>query len=233
MTAPETSASSTAGLAVAGVAVSYAEAALLVDVDLRVGPTEVVALLGPSGSGKSSLLRVVAGLLVPDTGTVSWDGARPRSHTDAPTRLRAGLPGRLALPAPRRRGQRRVRPGGRGHAAGASGASASPSCSSWSSSLTTARARSPRCRAARPSGWPSPGRSPLDPGCSCSTNPSAPSTETCATGSRPTYGACSTGSAPRGSMSRTTSRRPSWSPTASCGSSRRAAGGSTLAPGAF
>jgi thiamine transport system ATP-binding protein len=68
------SAATDGGLAVRGVVVSYGSAPLLTDVDLGVEPQEVVALLGPSGSGKSSLLRVVAGLLVPDSGSVTWDG---------------------------------------------------------------------------------------------------------------------------------------------------------------
>ncbi len=39
-----------------------------VDIDLQ--PATVTALVGPSGSGKSSLLRIVAGLDKPDRGTV-------------------------------------------------------------------------------------------------------------------------------------------------------------------
>ena len=34
----------------------------------------VVALLGPSGGGKSTLLRLIAGLELPDTGAISLDG---------------------------------------------------------------------------------------------------------------------------------------------------------------
>src|SRR5690606_27653927 len=42
--------------------------------DLDVAPGEVVALLGPSGSGKSSLLRAVAGLEPVARGAITWDG---------------------------------------------------------------------------------------------------------------------------------------------------------------
>lgn len=42
--------------------------------DLDVAPGEVVALLGPSGSGKSSLLRAVAGLEPVARGAIAWDG---------------------------------------------------------------------------------------------------------------------------------------------------------------
>jgi ABC-type Fe3+/spermidine/putrescine transport system ATPase subunit len=43
--------------------------------DLSLGDAEIGAVLGPSGSGKSSLLRLVAGLERPDSGRVVLDGA--------------------------------------------------------------------------------------------------------------------------------------------------------------
>ena len=43
--------------------------------DLTVEPGETVALVGPSGAGKTTVLRVVAGLLKPDEGLVSLDDA--------------------------------------------------------------------------------------------------------------------------------------------------------------
>ena len=41
---------------------------------LEVPDGSLTALLGPSGGGKSTLLRVVAGLEVPDSGTIEFDG---------------------------------------------------------------------------------------------------------------------------------------------------------------
>lgn len=43
-------------------------------VDLALQSGEILALLGPSGSGKSSLLRAVAGLEPVQTGIISWAG---------------------------------------------------------------------------------------------------------------------------------------------------------------
>ncbi len=58
------------------VTVSYGErvSVALTDVSLRVGAGEFVCLLGPSGSGKSSILNVVAGLVSPKSGSVSAGG---------------------------------------------------------------------------------------------------------------------------------------------------------------
>lgn len=60
---------------------------LLVDrVSLAVDTPGVTALLGPNGAGKSLVLRMMAGLIAPDGGAVTWAG-RP------PDRARARLVG--------------------------------------------------------------------------------------------------------------------------------------------
>ena len=47
---------------------------VIAPMDLVVKAGEIVALLGPSGSGKSSLLRMLTGLSAPSAGRVLWHG---------------------------------------------------------------------------------------------------------------------------------------------------------------
>ena len=61
------------GLRVAHLAVRYGAVTALHDVSLGVAPGEHVAIIGPSGSGKSSLLRSVAGLIRPTGGVIRWN----------------------------------------------------------------------------------------------------------------------------------------------------------------
>ena len=62
------------GLSVTDAVVRYGPTVAVDGVSLEVAPGEIVALLGASGSGKSSLLRAVAGLEPLHAGRVSWDG---------------------------------------------------------------------------------------------------------------------------------------------------------------
>lgn len=56
------------------VSVKYGDAVVLDDVSLRVAPTASVALTGPSGTGKTSLLDCLSGVRVPTAGNVVVDG---------------------------------------------------------------------------------------------------------------------------------------------------------------
>lgn len=62
------------GLAVAGVSKNFGAVQALADVTLTVQPGEFFTLLGPSGCGKTTLLRIIAGLEMPDTGHIFLEG---------------------------------------------------------------------------------------------------------------------------------------------------------------
>ena len=52
------------------------------DVDLTIEKNDFIALTGPSGSGKSSLLHLIAGLQRPTSGTVAWPAFAVQPHAD-------------------------------------------------------------------------------------------------------------------------------------------------------
>ena len=58
-------------LALKDVTCGYASEAVLVDVDLAIGGREFVGIVGPSGAGKTTALRVIAGSLRPARGSVT------------------------------------------------------------------------------------------------------------------------------------------------------------------
>lgn len=61
-------------LKLANVHAFYGPIQVLFGIDLEVGDDEIVALLGTNGAGKTTILRVISGILPPAEGTVTLDG---------------------------------------------------------------------------------------------------------------------------------------------------------------
>ncbi|NEP43152.1 MAG: ABC transporter ATP-binding protein [Okeania sp. SIO2H7] len=59
-----------------GVSKSFGKNVVLDEADLTVYRGEALAIIGPSGTGKSTVLRIIAGLLAPDAGEVYIEGQR-------------------------------------------------------------------------------------------------------------------------------------------------------------
>jgi polar amino acid transport system ATP-binding protein len=63
-------------IALRQISKSFGSRTVLSGIDADFGDVRAVAFIGPSGGGKSTLLRIVAGLQVPDSGDILVDGQR-------------------------------------------------------------------------------------------------------------------------------------------------------------
>jgi len=73
-------------LEVAGVSIDYGSRSVLVQVDARLARSDIVAVIGPNGVGKSSLLKACLHLVQPSRGEVRLGG---QPVADLPVRERA------------------------------------------------------------------------------------------------------------------------------------------------
>ena len=86
-------------LQVQNMNVSYGNLQVLFDVDLEIHRGETLALLGTNGAGKSTALKAIAGLQMPDRGVVRMNG-RDITLVDPEYRVSLGMvqvPGGEAL----------------------------------------------------------------------------------------------------------------------------------------
>jgi len=87
----------TEAIAVSGLRKSYGKTVALDGLDLTVAEGEVHGFLGPNGSGKTTTIRILLGLLRADGGTARLLGGDPWSEATALHRRLAYVPGDVTL----------------------------------------------------------------------------------------------------------------------------------------
>ena len=70
-------------LSLRGVSKSFGPVQALQGVDLDLPAGRVTALAGDNGAGKSSLIKCIAGIHIPDAGEIRWEGKPVRIHGPA------------------------------------------------------------------------------------------------------------------------------------------------------
>jgi iron(III) transport system ATP-binding protein len=81
----------TAILEIKGLAKSFHANTVLHDIDLDLQPGTTTAVVGSSGCGKTTLLRLIAGFETPDAGTITIDGRQVASPESAVAPHRRGV----------------------------------------------------------------------------------------------------------------------------------------------
>lgn len=59
---------------------SYEAGKVLENVSLEIGRGDYLAIIGPNGGGKTTLLKIILGLLEPDSGAVTWHDSQAKQH---------------------------------------------------------------------------------------------------------------------------------------------------------
>lgn len=89
----------TALLAATGVGKSFDGTRVLDGITLSIAPGEPVGLFGPNGSGKTTLANVLSGILLPDEGSIAFEG-RDVTRLPLDARYRIGMARTFQIPHP-------------------------------------------------------------------------------------------------------------------------------------
>lgn len=69
------------GLNVKNISYRYGKREIVNDVSFSVGEDEIITLFGPSGVGKTTILKMIVGMLTPQTGTIEFTGESTPENT--------------------------------------------------------------------------------------------------------------------------------------------------------
>lgn len=67
-------------VSVRNISFSYGYESVLKDVSLDIYATDYLAIIGPNGGGKTTLLKIILGILQPDSGQITWPGLAASSQ---------------------------------------------------------------------------------------------------------------------------------------------------------
>lgn len=73
------------------IILNYAQKPILKDISFTIKPKTKTAIIGPTGAGKTQLLNIMAGLTLPDQGTVLFDGQEQAAYRAAAFYPHVGL----------------------------------------------------------------------------------------------------------------------------------------------
>ncbi|MFA9392600.1 MAG: ABC transporter ATP-binding protein [Prolixibacteraceae bacterium] len=79
------------------ISMSYGDVKALKGISLEVNSNELFGLIGPDGAGKTSLIRILVSLLLPESGSVEMNGLDVVSEYKKVRRMVGYMPGRFSL----------------------------------------------------------------------------------------------------------------------------------------
>ncbi|MEK6543669.1 MAG: ABC transporter ATP-binding protein [Elusimicrobiota bacterium] len=74
-------------ISIKGLSKSYGQVDALENLDLEIADGEIFAFLGPNGAGKTTTVKLLCGLLTPDSGTITFNGVDLAQHPEEAKRL--------------------------------------------------------------------------------------------------------------------------------------------------
>ena len=158
----------------------FGDFAAVNDVSLNIYEREFFALLGASGCGKTTLLRMLAGFEEPTAGRILLDGQDLRRHPALPAAGQHDVPVLCAVPAHDGRGEHRLRPQAGRHAEGRDRRARRRDAGARQARAVRQAQAAPALRRPAPARGAGPLASPSGRRCCCSTSRSARSTRSCA-----------------------------------------------------